>query len=170
MDWHKVLYEMFGLKHPVLSAIVAAAVGAVIFGFIWHAVIGGNVRKAAALEEAKKYISLKERATSLSKEILEFLTERRRGELPLPARETFMRDMEARSRYDQETLSQYSIKFGAKARLVCADMKEAGITDPLFQSVCEHPNSSLTIQMAGELMGMFAEKIPASPSTPTPQP
>src|SRR5687767_9187048 len=48
MEWPKVLYEMVGVRHPIFSTAMAALVGAVVFGFIWYAVIGGDVRRKAA--------------------------------------------------------------------------------------------------------------------------
>ena len=35
MDWLKLLYELFGARHPVLSLIIAMIFGAVLFGGGW---------------------------------------------------------------------------------------------------------------------------------------
>jgi hypothetical protein len=52
MEWPKALYEIIGAKHPIPSVIIAAVVGAFIFAFMWHFVIGGEYRKAVAAKKA----------------------------------------------------------------------------------------------------------------------
>lgn len=110
---------------------------------------------------SKDLVALKERGSRLSTEILEFLADRRRSEPPYPnARETWGRDAEAMMRFSQETMNQFSVKFGARVIAMRDELLEQGLTDKELDSFYHHPTNQMGIHIVGERIGALAERLP----------
>lgn len=159
MSYVRSLYEIVGAPYPKLTLAVACLAGAIVFGFIWYS-IGRDYAKSVS---AQKAASLKDRASLLSHEILEFLADRRRNE---PRHrfgrtdEQWRQDRDDEMRYYRETMNQFSIRFASRAQAICSELQDAGLGDQTFQSTCEHPTNPIGIQIIGEHMGMLAQKLP----------
>jgi hypothetical protein len=105
---------------------------------------------------------LKRDATLLSQEILQFLTDRVRGEPSLVPGGTdaeWKQNTESYLLYSRDTMSLYSQQFAARVIATRNAFAERGLTDKELDSIYEHPTNPIGIRMVGEHMGALAEKI-----------
>jgi len=102
---------------------------------------------------------IKARAKVLSSELLQFVSERQRGDPPLPWRESWAQDTEAHIRYSKDTMTQYSEKFGARVIAIHRELAESGLTDSQLDARYQYATNPLGITLIGERIGALAERI-----------
>jgi len=102
---------------------------------------------------------IKVRAKVLSSELLQFVSERLKGEPPSPKRASWDKDNEAHIRYFEETMTQYSEKFGVRVIATHRELAESGITDSELDTRYQSATNPLGIRLIGERIGALAERI-----------
>lgn len=110
------------------------------------------------IERARKG-ELKAQAQELSTQILQFLTDRTRGEPLLPRPNTWQQDVDQMIRYLQETVALYTERFGAKAIAMRDKLAEAGLQDPQLDALVEHPTNPIGIRLVAERLAVLAERL-----------
>ncbi len=87
--------------------------------------------------------SLKRRATTLSAQILKFVTDRQAGQPPLPRPETWDQDTRAMTSYFNQTVALYSEAFGAKVIAIHDEFARLGLRDSELDQFYEHPTNPI---------------------------
>jgi hypothetical protein len=104
--------------------------------------------------------SLKQRALTLSDEVLRFLLDRRAHEPPMPERATWHRDTKAMIGYVGETMARYSLRFASRVIATRNELVAAGLSDPELDSFYEHPTNPIGVRIVAERIGALAQGLP----------
>jgi len=104
-------------------------------------------------------LDLKRRASVLSAEILQFLTQRQSGEPPLPRPDTWDKDVSAEIQYMGQTMALYTQRFASSVIAIHDELAKSGFKDNELDRSYEHPTNPLGVQAVGEHLGALAEQI-----------
>ncbi len=121
-------------------------------------------QRLARIEARPKAITpestLKQRAATLSVDILNFLVQRNSNEPSLPRPETWGQDTDRMLRYFKGTMDLYSKQFGARVIAIRNQFAQQGLTDKELDQFYEHPTNPIGIRIVGERIGALAEQLP----------
>ena len=104
--------------------------------------------------------SLKKRATDLSVEILEFMTNRQAGDPPLNAfGEEGKKQMQEKINYLNATIALYHQFFGVKVDKIRDEFAKRGIVDTPLDRSMDHPVTTYQILDVAERLGVMAANL-----------
>lgn len=113
---------------------------------------------------SKSKIPLKQRALSLSQEILAFISNRDKLEpkssyQPI-SEEEFSRYMQKSLEYSTETINLYSVNFSSDVMEIHDEFARIGIIDKDFEVLYRNPNNRIIISLVGTTIGALAKRLP----------
>lgn len=171
MKWSQQLRSSRKAVQP-MALLIIFILGGLLAASAWLLV---PKLSASDDKEREQRRELKQRAQTLSKDLLEFAAERKRNDpsyeirdsLPVNASEEqrhgqWQRDAERGLRYSMETNSQYDIKFGGKVLVVRNELAELGLRDKELDELWENPTNYFGMTIVANRISALAERLPAT--------
>lgn len=114
----------------------------------------------ARVKHANGQVDLKDRAEDLFLEINKFLIGRESKEPPMPRMVTFEADVDKIISYSQDTMKQYSSKFGPEVVAVRNELANKGKQDKELDNYYRDPSNSNEIRLVAERIRALAGQLP----------